>query len=359
MKTRCYLKTISSALLICVFSISAFSQGTVRWKAHDLNRPSPRIIIPPAQYLPIKPPSDAIVLFSGGELSKWESTDGSDTKWISRADYFECVKGSGYIRTKEGFGDVQLHVEWAAPLPVKGKSQGRGNSGVFLMGRYEVQVLDSYKNETYADGQAAAIYGQSPPMVNASRPPGEWQSYDIIFRRPRFDNLGMVVKPARMTVIHNGVLVQDNVELWGGTEWLKYSPYKQHADKLPLALQDHGNPVRFRNIWLRELAEEPAAPPVLPPVVALGAVQLKRYVGTYTQKDGKGKYEITLQNGSLFISPGWGRSFELLAHSKVKFSTKFTAIDINFALDSTGNPTGLSYKFTGSTTEYIKATHEE
>ena len=192
------------------------------WKAHDLNRPTPKIITPPVQYLPVNPPSDAILLYDGKDLSNWEGMDGKTTKWINGDGYFECVRGSGYIRSKQAFGDVQLHVEWAAPLPEKGESQGRGNSGVFLMGLYEVQVLDSYNNTTYADGQASAIYGQYPPLVNAARPPGEWQAYDIIFHRPHFNSLGRLIKPARMTVLHNGVLVQDNVELWGGTEWQKY-----------------------------------------------------------------------------------------------------------------------------------------
>ena len=165
----------------------------------------------------------------------------------------EVVPGTGGIQTKQSFGDVQLHVEWAAPSEVEGEGQERGNSGVFLMGRYEVQVLDSYNNTTYADGQAAALYGQYPPLVNASRPPGEWQTYDIIFRRPHFDANGNMVKPARVTVFHNGVLVQDNVELTGATAHYDRPPYEAHPDALPIQLQDHSDLVRFRNIWLREL----------------------------------------------------------------------------------------------------------
>jgi hypothetical protein len=153
------------------------------------------------------------------------------------------------------FGDVQLHIEWATPSPARGSGQARGNSGVFLMGRYEVQVLDSYQNRTYPDGQAAAIYGQYPPLVNASRPPGEWQTYDIVFRRPRFDANGALVSPARMTVFHNGVLVQDDVELTGPSGHQSRPPYERHADRLPIRLQDHGDPVRFRYIWVRELPE--------------------------------------------------------------------------------------------------------
>jgi hypothetical protein len=170
-----------------------------------------------------------------------------------RDGYMEAVKGSGSVRTAQGFGDCQLHVEWAAPTPAVGSDQDRGNSGVFLMDTYEVQILDSYENKTYADGSAAAIYGQFPPLVNACRRPGEWQTYDIVFHRPRFDGSGALVSPARMTVFHNGILVHDNDELTGPTAWKARPPYKAHADRLPISLQDHSHPVRFRNIWIRDL----------------------------------------------------------------------------------------------------------
>jgi hypothetical protein len=168
----------------------------------------------------------------------------------------EVVPRTGGIQTAQSFGDVQLHIEWAAPAEIRGEGQGRGNSGVFFGGgRYEVQVLDSYDNRTYADGQAAALYGQYPPMVNASRPPGEWQTYDIVFRGPRFDAQGNVTRPARVTVFHNGVLVQDNTELAGPTTHQARPPYQAHPERLPISLQDHGDLVRFRNIWVRELAD--------------------------------------------------------------------------------------------------------
>jgi hypothetical protein len=163
----------------------------------------------------------------------------------------EAVKGAGSIQTKDGFGDCQLHVEWASPAVVAGDSQGRGNSGVFLMNTYEVQVLDCYNNKTYADGMTASIYGQYPPLVNACRKPGEWQTYDIVFHAPRFDAAGKLLRPARMTVFHNGLLVHDNDELTGPTAHKARPPYAVHPDKMPISLQDHGNPVRFRNIWIR------------------------------------------------------------------------------------------------------------
>jgi hypothetical protein len=232
-------------------------QAVYRWKQHDPNRPLPPVITPgtaSTQSEPGKPPSDAMVLFDGKDLSRWESEKGGPAKWKVENGYMEVVKGTGNIQSREKFGDCQLHVEWATPVPAVGESQERGNSGVFLMGKYEIQVLDSYHNRTYADGQAAAVYGQYPPLVNASRPPGQWQTYDIIFHGPRLDSGGKLLRPARVTVLHNGVLVQDNVALTGPTAHGQRPPYEPAPDRLPLALQDHGNPVHYRNIWIRELA---------------------------------------------------------------------------------------------------------
>jgi hypothetical protein len=232
---------------------------TGRWLVHDVNRPAPPIITPGTASTPTEAgqaPSDAAVLFDGNDVSEWTSGDGSPAKWIVRDGYMEAVKGSGPVKSKRKFGSCQLHVEFATPSKVTGSSQGRGNSGVFLMDTYEVQVLDSYDNKTYPDGQCAALYGRNVPLVNACRKPGEWQSYDIIFHRPIFKG-SKVVRKATFTVLQNGVLVQDHVELQGGTDWRgphAVSDYKPHPDRLPIMLQDHGNPVRFRNIWIRELA---------------------------------------------------------------------------------------------------------
>jgi len=233
---------------------------TGRWLIHDINRPAPAVIKPGTESTPSeqgKAPSDAIVLFDGTDLSQWTDTKGNPTKWIMGDGYMECVKGSGYIQSKRQFGSCQLHVEFATPATVKGSSQGRGNSGVFLMGQYEVQVLDSYDNRTYPDGQCVALYGRAVPLVNACRKPGEWQSYDIIFHRPTFKGNKAVRKPT-FTILHNGVLVHDHVGLQGGTGWKgphAISDFKPHDDKGPISLQDHGNPVRYRNIWIRELAD--------------------------------------------------------------------------------------------------------
>ncbi|MBN2417695.1 DUF1080 domain-containing protein [bacterium] len=221
------------------------------WAVHDPDRPLPKVVTPGV--CEAGAPADAIILFDGGSLDNWQMSDGAGAAWKVAQGYMEVVKGTGTLQTRDAFGDCQLHIEWAAPAVVEGDGQGRGNSGVFLMGIYEVQVLDSYDNKTYADGQAAAVYGQYPPLVNACRPPGEWQSYDIIFHGPRFDKDESLLRPATMTVIHNGVLVQDHVILTGPTAHKARPPYKLHPEKLPLSLQDHGNPVRFRNIWIREL----------------------------------------------------------------------------------------------------------
>lgn len=192
-------------------------------------------------------PSDAIVLFNGTDLSAWDNAD----NW--KVEDGAMISGKGNPTTKESFGDCQLHIEWSAPVPPTGSGQGRGNSGVFLMNTYEIQVLDSYDNETYFDGQAGAIYKQTPPQVNAMRPPGEWNVYDIIWTSPRFNEDGSLDSPAYMTALHNGVLILNHFELKGDTPFNRPPKYTKHADRLPIRLQDHGNPVRFRNIWIREI----------------------------------------------------------------------------------------------------------
>jgi len=317
------------------FPVCAFAQEPLRWLAHDMQRPRPAIVKPaPQQSTP--PPSDAVVLYDGGDLSHWRNEDGGPAKWIARDGYMESVPGSGYVFTADKFGDVQLHVEWVAPVPAKGRGQGRGNSGVFLMGLYEVQVLDSYENETYADGQAAAIYGQYPPLVNACLPPGELQTYDIVFRRPRFHADGTVAQPARMTIFHNGILVQDNVELWGPTAWLQKKPYVAHADKLPISLQDHGNPVRFKNIWLRELAETvPPGPPETPKVSAdLPLDALKKFAGSYGSLLGKfGQIKLDEPSQQLVLHMDTGQVIDLVPRSPSEFGMRYTAGRLLFDID--------------------------
>jgi hypothetical protein len=212
---------------------------------------APRVVAPGVT--DADPPFDAVVLFSGKDLSHWRADNGGPAQWIVRDGYMEVKPGAGGIASVEKFGDVQLHIEWATPSVAKGEGQERGNSGVFLMERYEVQVLDSYQNETYYHGQAGAVYKQWAPLVNASRKPGQWQTYDIIFHAPRFDEMGKVVDRARFTVLHNGVLIQNNVEVYGLTYNDRAPVYIAHGAQESLALQDHGVPVRYRNVWIRRL----------------------------------------------------------------------------------------------------------
>lgn len=246
------------AVVLAGASVSeAGAQGTPEWKIHAPDRPQPPVVNPGPGVLPVPAPSDATILFDGRDLSRWMHANGSAPQWTLRDGYVEVKPGAGDLLTRDAFGDAQLHVEWATPLPVRGTGQGRGNSGVYVMQFYEIQVLDSWQNSTYPDGQAAAVYGQFPPLANASRPPGEWQSYDIVFRGPRFAPDGRLIRPATLTLFHNGVLVQDGVTLTGPTGHYARPPYRPHAERMPLLLQDHSDLVRFRNIWVRELPPSP------------------------------------------------------------------------------------------------------
>ena len=334
---------------------AVFAQLPTGWKAHDWDRERPTVITPGTSNLPLPAPSDAVVLFNGKNLDEWRSADGSPAKWIVKDEVMESVPGSGYIFSAKSFGDCQLHVEWASPEKVQGKSQGRGNSGVFLQGLFEVQVLDSFDNKTYADGQAASVYGQYPPLVNASRKPGEWQSYDIIFRRPSFQD-GKLTQPARITVLHNGVLVQDNVRPLGPTSWLQHKPYEAVAEKLPLSFQDHGNPVRYRNVWLRELPPEIIVQPEKPydpVIVALTPEQQAKIAGKYVRGDG-GLWEITQREGKLYFSVS-GTPLELIAHSPEEFGLKYTAGKVTIAYDTAGNPTDLQFYMGGDVSKATRS----
>ena len=231
-----------------------------KWHVHDPDRPQPPIVTPgtfSTADKPGKPPADAIVLFDGTDLSKWRDKDGKDAPW--KVEDGAMVGGKGDIFTRQEFGDVQLHVEFAEPTPPSGSGQGRGNSGVFLMGRYELQVLDCYQNRTYADGTTGALYGQHPPLANACLPPGQWQVYDIIFTAPKFGPDGSVLTPAYLTAIHNGVVIQNHQAFRGPTGWKTPGHYTSHGPTGPISLQDHHNPVHYRNVWVRPLpsADEP------------------------------------------------------------------------------------------------------
>jgi hypothetical protein len=225
------------------------------WHVHDPDRPRPKVVTSGKSFSQGAPaPSDAVVLFNGTDLSKWKSDKG-EAKWKVENGYMEVVTDAGNISTKDEFGDFQLHLEFATPKKVAGNSQERGNSGVFMHGIYELQILDTYDNLTYPDGQCGALYGQWPPLVNACKKPGEWQSYDIIFEAPHWDGNQKLTRPASITVLQNGVVIHNKREYLGKTEHREAVGYQPYSSRGPIKLQDHGNPIRFRNIWIRKLGE--------------------------------------------------------------------------------------------------------
>ena len=238
------LSNLVTPLLLVQTLLVGTSVFAQEWKS-GVEWPEPRVIAPGVSNS--APPSDAIVLFDGTNLSQWEGGD----QWLVSDGV--AIPREGGIQTKQSFGDIQLHLEWAAPSEIEGEGQGRGNSGVFLMSQYEVQILDSYHNGTYFDGQAGAIYKQTPPLVNAMRSPGQWNAYDIIFTAPRFRVNGTLREPAHVTVIHNGVLVLNHFEILGSTGFTEAPSYKPHAEKAPISLQFHNDAVQFRNVWVREI----------------------------------------------------------------------------------------------------------
>jgi Domain of Unknown Function (DUF1080) len=261
------MKVFIALSLSALAGVSLFAQGVgytdtpvirgQKWRVHDKDRPNPPIVTSGATFSHgAPPPSDATVLFDGTTLAAWVSDNGNAAApWKIENGYLEVKPNSGGIHTKQEFGDCQLHIEWSPPSEVKGDSQGRGNSGVFFHRQFEIQVLDSHNNKTYADGQASALYGQWPPLVNPIKKPGEWNSYDIVFEAPRFDADGKLTKPGYATVFFNGVCVHNRKELNGPTNHRATDPYKAYNSLGPISLQDHGNPTRFRNIWIRPLGQ--------------------------------------------------------------------------------------------------------
>ena len=229
-------------------------QPDAPWHVHDPERPQPPVVTPgslPGGAVPAKPPSDAIVLFDGKSLENWQTKEGQPAPW--RLENEMMIADKADIISKQQFGDVQLHLEFMTPPPGQAKGQGRSNSGVFLMDRYEIQVLDCFENKTYADGTIGALYGQHPPLVNACLPPGQWQTYDILFTAPRFNADGSVASPAYATVLLNGIVVQNHTAFRGPTAWRTVTRYTPHDTTGPIGLQHHDNHVRFRNIWVRPL----------------------------------------------------------------------------------------------------------
>lgn len=244
------MKLILTTACVMMLLNIAYSQEKADPKDTEVWEPEPEVVTPGST--PNAPPADAIVLFDGKSLDNWVSHDGKAPGWTVRDGAMTVAKGTGDIKTKQTFGDVQLHIEWRTPAKVEGEGQGRGNSGIFFCEKYELQVLDSYNNRTYSNGQAGSIYKQAIPMVNASRPPGEWQAYDVVFIAPRFKKDGSLETPGRITVFQNGVLIHHYTEIKGTTEYIGKPKVVAHGEG-SLRLQDHGNPTSFRNIWVREL----------------------------------------------------------------------------------------------------------
>ncbi|MDT0631123.1 DUF1080 domain-containing protein [Rubrivirga sp. S365] len=329
---------------------------TLPWRQHDVDRPAPPRVEPAASYA--APPADATVLIpadpSGpAALAAWEAPDGSPAPWRVEGGAVVVEPGSGPIQTTEDFGDLQLHVEWrAADEPAK-TGQDRSNSGVFLIdGRYEVQILDTYDNATYPDGMAGAIYGQFPPLANALRPSGEWQAYDVFFRGPRFGEGGVLEEPARLTVLVNGVLVQNNELLPGMTIWLESLPYAPHPRAGAIQLQDHGSPVQFRNLWVRETPDRPAPPAGYAQVdgVDLTDAQYDRLVGTYDRDNNEGQFVIERTDDGLGLSMPWRPGvLRMVPTSPSTFRLAHTAGRLTFDVGADGRPAGLTFDMGGGT----------
>ena len=341
----------TTGLIACFAGEEVRKTGTDNgWKQHDIHRPKPIAVKPPNDPAGVLTPNDAVVLLDGTNLDAWESTRGGSAEWKLAEGAMEIVPGKGAIRTKGKFGDVQLHVEWASPSPAKGTGQDRGNTGLFLMSRYEIQILDSYQADTYADGQAGALYGQYPPLFNASRPPGVWQTYDIAFRRPRFAKDGSLVEPARATLFHNGLLVQNNEELLGQTTWLKWQPYEAHEDAAPIELQDHGHAVKFRNMWLRNLPEraQPTAEALKKPeIVTLSEQALDQIAGQYVMGSKANGTRVSItkaQNHLLVKLPFLPTALVIEPTAPLVFTMPHTDGQFTFKEDANHKITGATFQ---------------
>ncbi len=319
------------------------------WRQHDLSRPPPPRVEPASAG---QPPSDAVVLIGadGAGLDNWETNAGAPAPWRTEAGALVAVPGTGAIRTRESFGDMQLHVEWQPAMEPDKDGQNRSNSGIFLAdGRYEVQILDMQDNATYADGRAGAIYGQFPPLADASLPPDAWQRYDLFVRMPRFDG-DRLLDPARITVVHNGVLVQNNEALPGGTMWLETLPYEPHGPGR-ISLQDHGSPVRFRNLWVRRLGDRPAPPSGYPGFQARREpVDAARFAGRYDRAGGEGEFVVEPLGDGIGLSMPWRPGvLRMIPVGAATFELERTAGRIAFDLDASGRATGLTMTMGGGT----------
>ena len=326
-----------------------------RWKQHSMVRPKPPVVVAQGIATPQPAPADAVVLFGGNALDQWVTDTGEPVAWTVGDGFFEVKPNAGAILTRESFGDVQLHLEWASPSPASGTGQDRGNSGVFLMGRYEIQILDTFQADTYADGQTGAVYGEAPPLFNASLPPGAWQTFDIVFRGPQFSADGALLAPAFVTVLHNGVAVQNNERIPGPTSWLNTLSYQPHPREAPIRLQDHGQAVRFRNIWVRRLPtrSEPSAELSRPPrTIAKTPAELAAFAGAFQLGDDATKPPVTMTvdgNGLIVRFPDRPVDMPIVPVSETVFEFVNTDATIEFKTDASGKPENATMHIGGST----------
>ncbi|WP_420455130.1 family 16 glycoside hydrolase [Rubrivirga sp.] len=323
------------------------------WLQHDMTRPAPPRVEPADGALPVAPPSDAVVLIGpdGSGLGNWQADGGGPAPWRTEGGALVVEPGTGGIRTTENFGDAQVHIEWMPAAEPEKAGQNRSNSGLFLAdGRYEVQILDVWENDTYSDGRAGAIYGQFPPLADATRPPDEWQALDVFFRLPRFSDDGTLLEEARMTVVHNGVLVQNNEVLPGTTIWLESLPYEPHGPGR-IGLQDHGSAVRFRNLWVRRIPERPAPPAGYATYEAatLTAAERDRLVGRYARDEG-GTFVIERVGDGLGLSMPWRPGvLPIIPLSPTSLQLENTAGRFEVELDDAGAVAGLAFTMGGAT----------
>jgi hypothetical protein len=341
------INPISTLMRILTLSLILLGAGTAfagtpynkSAKVHDRTQALPPVVTPGQPSTQIKAgtaPSDAIVLFDGSDTSSWVSWNGEPAEWAIEEGVLVCTPRTGSIRTLRNFGDCQFHIEWTVPVTPDAEGQGRNNSGVFFgLDRYEVQILDSYENVTYSDGSAGAVYGQYAPLANAMLPPETWQTYDILYSAPKFDAAGVLKSPAMLTVLHNGVLVQHNAVLDGPTAWINRPPYQAHPEKLPISLQDHGNPVRYRNIWVRELG------PKTPAEYTYAKSYLESLSGTYKNSWGS-VLKIELGEHDQLTMNLAGETLPLYAQSETLFFAKTTDILVDFSLAESENKVKVS-----------------
>lgn len=346
------MKKTPGYLAACLFLIFTVFDSDAQWKVNDMSRPLPPVVTTGNNGIP----SDAEILFNGTDISKWRNVNGTEASWKIIDSCLVAAKAWNDIRTLRNYGDCQLHLEFMISVPVHGENNMRGNSGVVLMGKYEVQIMDSYRFETFPDGQNAAIYGQSPPLVNASLPPDQWQTFDIFFKSPGFDDKGKLTSPAKITMLHNGFLVHHDLELAGQSSWLGKLRYEKHPRKLPVVLQSHVQPVRFRNIWIRDLGSLNVNPYTKKEVyeITLPEDQMAEYDGIYDWTDSLQPAVIRDKRNYLeAFLPGKAER-DLIAYDKDRFYAEGIDLWFEFIRDNAGKVFKMNMNNGGKIVEFQK-----